>query len=113
MRIEILVHRSMVEICQFTFTSNKTRKIMYVSGRESSWYDLKHRFNRQGGKLNSPASYYQTISPKGPELFAIRNDRSVFYHDNDQWLKYISAGNVECHLSPSSELNSRQQSLSS
>ena len=103
MNIHILVHRSMVEICQYTFTSVQTTETIYVTGRESSWYDLKRQFNRQGGKLNSPASYYQRISVNGPELFAIRNDRSVFYHNNDQWHKYVTAQNVECHLSQSSE----------
>lgn len=101
-----LVYRSTIEICQFTFIGAQTLKIMNVTGRESSWYDLKRQFNRQGGKLNFPASYYRKISDNGPELFAIRNDRSVYYQNDSEWHKYTTARDIECHLRPSSGSNS-------
>ena len=100
----------MVEICQFRFTSPYTRQDIDVKGRESSWYDLKHQFNRQSEKFNSSASYYQTISITGPRLFAIVNHSSVFYHHNEQWYEYKSERDIECDLIASSELNFSQPS---
>jgi hypothetical protein len=95
----------MLEVCEFTFTSSVDGQFIYTRGIESSWYDLKRKFNRQGAECNSMASYYEKISPRGPQLFAIVNKTSVFYHHDDEWSKYRSAGNIKCDLIPLSGSN--------
>ncbi|CAF3416770.1 unnamed protein product [Rotaria sp. Silwood1] len=94
------VPRKMLEMCEFTFTSLKDLKFVHAKGIESSWYNLKHKFNRQGAECDPTASYYEKISKRGPELFAIVNNTSVFYHGNDEWSKYHSAANITCNLIP-------------
>ncbi|CAF4397626.1 unnamed protein product, partial [Rotaria sordida] len=69
--------RKMLEMCEFTYTSLQDLKFVHANGIESSWYDLKHKFNRQGVECDSTASYYEKISKRGPELFAIVNNTSV------------------------------------
>jgi hypothetical protein len=99
----------MLETCEFTFTSLKDFQFVYVKGIESSWYDLKHKFNRQGDGYNSIASYYEKISRRGPQLFAIVNQTAVFYHDKDEWYQYRSARNITCDIIPWSGSNSFQE----
>ncbi|CAF3413278.1 unnamed protein product [Rotaria sp. Silwood1] len=94
------VPRKMLEMCEFTFTSLKDLKFVHAKGIESSWYNLKHKFNRQGAECDPTASYYEKISKRGPELFAIVNNTLVFYHANDEWSKYHSAANITCNLIP-------------
>jgi hypothetical protein len=96
----------MLEVCEFTFTSTVDYQFVYAKGIESSWYDLKRKFNRQGVECNPTASYYEKISRRGPQLFAIVNQTSVFYHDKDEWYKYRSAENIKCDIIPWSGLNS-------
>ncbi|CAF1103535.1 unnamed protein product [Rotaria sordida] len=99
------VPRKMLEMCEFTYTSLQDLKFVHANGIESSWYDLKRKFNRQGVECDSTASYYEKISKRGPELFAIVNNTSVFYHDNNKWSKYRSAANITCNLIPWSDTN--------
>ncbi|CAF1113971.1 unnamed protein product [Adineta steineri] len=63
-------------------------------GIEQSWEELKRDFNRIGPGCPS-ALYFKTISAEGPELFAVVNDNAVFYHDNGQWYRYITACNIK------------------
>ncbi|CAF0914904.1 unnamed protein product [Adineta ricciae] len=99
--------RNMREICEFIFLSNKTadRTIVYAQGIESSWYDLKRKLHREGDAYDMAASYYQKTRQKdrGPELFAIINSDTVFYHHNNQWHMYNSARNVSCSIRPWSD----------
>jgi hypothetical protein len=99
----------MVEICEFTFTSAVSLRYIDAKGIESSWYDLKRKFDLQGAECNSLASYYEKISQQGPQLFAIVNNTFVFYHDQDQWYNYRSAQNITCAIIPSSQVNSTQK----
>ncbi|CAF2853811.1 unnamed protein product [Rotaria sp. Silwood2] len=101
------VPRKMLEICEFTFISLKDLKFVHAKGIESSWYDLKRKLNRQGAECDPTASYYQKNNERerGPEFFAIVNNTSVFYHDNDEWLIYHSAANIICNLIPWSDMN--------
>jgi hypothetical protein len=100
----------MVEICEFTFTSAETLWNVSTKGIESSWYDLKRKLNRNGTECDSSASYYEKISPKGPQLFAVVNNTFAFFHDNGAWHNYRTARNIKCYIIPSSETNSTQES---
>lgn len=108
--IHILESRLMIEVCQFSFIGSVDGQFILTKGIESSWYDLKRKFNRQGGECNSTASYYEKTSQRGPELFAIVDKTSVFYHHGDQWHKYRSADNIKCNILPLSDPSFRQES---
>ncbi|CAF0982504.1 unnamed protein product [Adineta ricciae] len=99
--------RNLREICEFIFVSNRStdRTIVHAQGIESSWYDLKRKLHREGDAYDMAASYYQKTRQKdrGPELFAIINNDTVFYHHNNQWITYNSARNVSCSIRPWSD----------
>jgi hypothetical protein len=97
----VLAPRSMLEMCEFTFTAKNDSQFIHAKGIESSWHDLKQKFNRQGAEYNPTASYYEKTSDRGPKLFAIVNNNSVFYHDNNEWYTYVSARNITCSIIPS------------
>lgn len=88
----------MLEICEFTFTSHVDFQFVHAKGIESSWYDLKHKFNEEDAQLYPTASYYETFSIRGPRFFAIINYTSVFYYNDGKWHKYLSATNITCNL---------------
>lgn len=92
----------MREICEFTFVGKKTLRFIHVIGIESSWYDLKRTLNRQGAECNPAASYYQKTNKTdpGPELFAVVNSSSVFYHERGVWEIYNSTRNISCNVKP-------------
>ncbi|CAF1508023.1 unnamed protein product [Rotaria magnacalcarata] len=94
------VPRTMVEKCAFTYTSNKDFKFVNATGIETSWYDIKRKLNLQGDQCDPTASYYEKISKRGPEVFAIVNRTSVFYHEHGEWHKYGTAADVICAIIP-------------
>jgi hypothetical protein len=79
-----------LDTCQFNFTSMVDLRTKQVIGIESSWYDLKREFSREGDGCKQRASYYRTISADGPQLFAVDDDHAVYYHHDDVWSLYLS-----------------------
>jgi hypothetical protein len=102
-----LVPRDMREICEFYFISTKDRQLVHAKGIETSWYDLKRELDRQGAECNPTASYYLKTNTRnrGPGLFAIVNNGSVFYHEKGVWEIYNSAKNISCNVKPWSDPN--------
>ena len=77
----------------------------HATGVESSWYDLKRDFDREGTICARGASYYRTISVQGPFLFAVVKEKYVFYHDAGNWTQYNTATNVTLGVINSSSLH--------
>ena len=66
-----------------------------AKGVEQSWDVLCVRLNREGPGLPDGTHYF-TTSPEGPELFAVDADGNhVYYHDEGQWHRYITAANIQ------------------
>jgi hypothetical protein len=63
-------------------------------GIERSWEELKEEMGRTGPGYPG-AIYFKTISVQGPQLFAVVNDDSVFYHDHGKWHRYITAYDIK------------------
>jgi hypothetical protein len=75
-----------------------------VLGIEQSWEELKRDFNRAGPGYPG-AIYFKTISAQGPQLFAVVADSVVFYHDNGQWHRYITACDIKFGMIESNTFN--------
>ncbi len=84
-----------METCQFSYISLKTRLLTTAVGIERSWDHLKQEFDRSGPGIPG-ATYYKTISLLGPQLFAVLNEKQVFYHDGGQWYPYNTAHDIKC-----------------
>ncbi|CAF1145310.1 unnamed protein product [Adineta steineri] len=97
-----------LDTCSFNYTSNMNNETRHATGIESSWYDLKHEFDRIGDGCEPGASYYRTISVEGPLLFAVIKDKYVFYHDAGKWAQYKSANNVTVGVLKSTSLHPRR-----
>jgi hypothetical protein len=82
------------DTCTFSYISAKDFAPKTATGVERSWLDLKLEFSHQGEGLPG-ARYYKTISVQGPELFAVKHDQTVWYHDQNKWRKYIPATNIK------------------
>jgi hypothetical protein len=82
------------DTCTFSYISKKDFAPKTATGVERSWFDLKIEFGRQGDGL-SGAKYYKTVSKEGPQLFAVKLDQSVWYHDEGKWHKYQTATDVK------------------
>jgi hypothetical protein len=82
------------DTCTFSYVATKDLAPRTTTGIERSWLDLKLEFNRQGEGLPG-ATYYKTISEKGPELFAVKPDQTVWYHDANKWHRYKTATDVK------------------
>jgi hypothetical protein len=83
-----------METCQFSYISTKTRSHNTALGIERSWDHLKEEFNRSGPGIPG-ATYYKTISLQGPQLFAVVDEKQVFYHDNGHWYPYNTATDIK------------------
>ena len=83
-----------METCQFSYIQRNTVRSITALGVERSWEQLQAEFNRDGPGL-SGATYYKTISFRGPELFAVVNEECVFYHDKGQWQRYLTATDIK------------------
>ena len=75
-----------------------------VVGIERSWEELKEELGRTGPGCPG-AFHFKTISYQGPQLFAVVNDNSVFYHDQGQWYRYITACDIKFGTMESSNPN--------
>ena len=51
---------------------------------------MKTEFSQTGSGYPG-AIYFKTISADGPQLFAVVDDKLVFYHENDCWHRYLTA----------------------
>lgn len=91
-----------MEICEFTFISKIDFALVHCKGKETSWHELKSKFQRQGEACHPRASYYEKTSARGPQLFALLANGTVFYHDNDIWYPYRTANNTRCYLTSQS-----------
>ncbi len=80
-------------------------RLICATGVETSWYDLKQEFDREGDSCRPGASYYRTISIEGPFLFAVVKGEYVFYHDAGKWIQYNSAHGVRFGVINSSTLH--------
>lgn len=83
-----------MDTCEFVYISRMDSKPKHVVGIEQSWEELKRDLKRSGSGYPN-ALYYKTISPEGPQLFAVVNEKLVLYHENEQWHQYITACNVK------------------
>jgi len=82
------------EMCTFSYISKVDFAPKTAIGVERTWLDLKLEFNRTGEGL-AGAKYYKRISEQGPQLFAVKLDNSVWYHDNGKWHRYQTATNIQ------------------
>jgi hypothetical protein len=73
-------------------------------GIEQSWEELQRDLGRTGPGC-SDALYFKSVSTQGPQLFAVVNDNSVFYHDNGQWYQYITAYDIKLGAMESNNSN--------
>jgi hypothetical protein len=73
-------------------------------GIERSWEELKEEMGRTGPGYPG-AIYFKTISFQGPQLFAVVNDDSVFYHEHGEWYRYITAYDIKFDTMKSSNPN--------
>ncbi|CAF1093827.1 unnamed protein product [Rotaria magnacalcarata] len=92
------------DTCTFSYIAAKDSSPKIATGIERAWFDLKLEFKRRGEGLPG-AKYYKTISVQGPQLFAVRMDQTVWYHDADIWHKYITARDIKYGKMQSSDLN--------
>ena len=83
-----------MDTCRFSYVQKVTALPITAFGVERSWEQLQVEFDRHGPGYPS-ATYFKTISLKGPQLFAVVNNAWVLYHDNEQWHRYISATDIK------------------
>ena len=76
----------------------------HVLGVEQSWEELKRDMGRTGPGYPG-AIYFKTISVQGPQLFAVVNEDTVFYHENEQWHRYITACDIKFGVIDSTNSN--------
>ncbi|CAF5092799.1 unnamed protein product [Rotaria sp. Silwood1] len=100
------------DTCTFSYVATKDRAPKKPTGIESSWLNLKLEFGRRGEGLPG-AKYYKTISVEGPQLFAVKPDQSVWYHDANQWHRYQTAADVKYGQIHSPDLNPRRGTFTS
>ncbi len=91
------------DTCTFSYVASKDFAPRTTTGIERTWLDLKIEFSRKGEGLPG-AKYYKTISEKGPELFAVKPDQTVWYHDADKWHRYQTATDVKYNKIHSADL---------
>ncbi|CAF4214800.1 unnamed protein product, partial [Rotaria sp. Silwood2] len=94
----------MSDTCTFSYIAAKDSAPKTATGIERSWLDLKIEFSRQGEGL-AGAKYYKTISPEGPQLFAVKFDETVWYHDQNRWHKYQTARDIHYNILASANSN--------
>ncbi|CAF1314909.1 unnamed protein product [Adineta steineri] len=42
-----------------------------------------------------PAKYYKTISDQSPQLFAVKPDKTIWCHDENEWFRYQIATGIK------------------
>ena len=95
------------DTCTFSYVAAKNSAPKTATGIEHTWLDLKLEFNRQWEGL-AGAKYYQTISSQGPQLFAVKHDQIVWYHDENKWHRYQTATDVKHDKIHSENFNSKR-----
>ncbi|CAF1035530.1 unnamed protein product [Adineta ricciae] len=100
------------DTCTFSYISIRDCQPKIATGIERAWLDLKLEFSRQGEGL-AGAKYYKTVSLQGPQLFAVKFDQTVWYHDNNEWHRYITATDIKYGVSYVPELNPRRDTFAS
>ncbi|CAF0821803.1 unnamed protein product [Rotaria sp. Silwood1] len=83
-----------MDTCQFSYISRATLQITTALGIERSWNDLRSEFGLSVSPLVG-ATYYKTISLKGPQLFAVDKQECVWYHDDGKWFRYNTATDIK------------------
>ncbi|CAF1466257.1 unnamed protein product [Rotaria sordida] len=65
--------------------------------------------------LNDKINVNNLIQPsdEGPQLFAVKPDQSVWYHDENQWHRYQTATDVKYDQIHSPDLNPRRGTFTS
>ena len=84
-----------MDTCQFTYISRDDFMPKRAMGIERSWEELKEELDRTGPACYPGAIYFKTISVTGPQLFAVVNDNSVFYHEGGHWYRYVTAFDIK------------------
>jgi hypothetical protein len=79
--------------CEFYYISREGNLPIQAKGIERSWSDLQQEFGRSGPGYPG-ATYYKTISDRGPQLFAVVNNKWVLYHDDGRWHRYLTACDI-------------------
>ncbi|CAF2723553.1 unnamed protein product [Rotaria sp. Silwood2] len=98
------------DTCTFSYVAAKDSAPKTATGIERAWRDLKLEFSRKGDGLPG-AKYYKTISVQGPQLFAVKIDQTVWYHDEDKWHMYQTATDVKYDKIQLPDLNPRRPTL--
>ena len=80
--------------CEFYYIRRRDNLPIQAKGIEKSWSELQREFGRNGSGYPG-ATYFKTISPEGPELFAVVNKKWVLYHDGGKWHRYITACDIK------------------
>ena len=93
-----------MDTCEFLYISRIDSMPKRVLGIEQSWEELKRDMGREGPGCPD-AIYFKTISAQGPQLFAVVNGDTVFYHDNGQWHQYITACDIKFGMIESNNSN--------
>lgn len=83
-----------MDTCEFSYISRMDSTPRRVLGIEQSWEELKRDMGRAGSGCTG-AIYFKTISAEGPQLFAVVDDHTVFYHEHGQWHRYITACDIK------------------
>jgi hypothetical protein len=84
-----------MDTCQFSYIRKKDDTKRTALGVEQSWEVLCVKLDRKGPGL-AGGTHYFTISIDGPELFAAdADDTNVYYHDECQWHRYITAFDIK------------------
>lgn len=82
---------------KFEYTPYSSNELTEVTGVEIEWEMAKRKFHRPGEnrqEFDGPCLLGGTVFisiTKGPKLFAVSRDCSVYYHDYGKWFKYKSA----------------------
>lgn len=95
-----------MNICEFYFIRRRDNLPIQAKGIEKSWTELQKEFGRKGPGYPD-ATYYKTISPEGPELFAVVNKKWVLYHDGGKWHRYITACDIKFETIGGNNLSSK------
>lgn len=80
--------------CEFYYIRRRDNLPIQAKGIEKPWSDLQREFGRSGAGYPG-ATYFKTISPEGPELFAVVNKRWVLYHEGGKWHRYVTACDIK------------------
>lgn len=96
-----------MNICEFYYIRRRDNLPIQAKGIEKTWAELQREFGRIGPGYPG-ATYFKTISPEGPELFAVVNEKWVLYHDGGKWHRYITACDIKVQSIRDNKSNGKQ-----